>query len=257
MINNENKVSLNKEIGDENKLAELSIFLLAYNEEGNIKKSINTAFEAGEKNTNKFEVIVVLYAGSGDNTKNIVNSMISEKPNLRLVIQPFDKKGYGAAIKIGIENSKYKHIFYTDADNQFDTNEISRLIPYTNKYDIVSGYRHKRQDQLMRILAAKTYNLLLDTMFFVYFKDVDSAFKIYNKKIFDKVKITCNTGMADAEILIRSKKAGFKIKEVPVTHYARQNGEAVFDSNKLGIIKPAVVSNLLKDMFKLRFSRFK
>lgn len=242
------------------KLNELSIFLLAYNEEDNIKKSINNALDAARKYTKKFEIIVILYEGSRDNTLFIVRDMMKKIPELDLVIQPMDHKGYGAALRMGIESSRYQYIFYTDADNQFDMNEIGLLIPYVGKYDIVSGYRKKRNDQFMRILAAKVYNLILDSIFFVYFKDVDSAFKIYNRRIFDKFKITCKTGMADAEILIKTKKKGMKIKEIPVSHYSRLDGKGTFDSGGLGVIRLSVVTNLLKDMFRLRkrllFRRF-
>lgn len=234
------------------KLNELSIFLLAYDEEENIKKSIYNALDAARKNANKYEIIVVIYEGSKDNTLNIVKKLMEEIPNLRLVIQPLNKGGYGSALKLGIKNSRYNHIFYTDADNQFDICEISKLIPYVDNYDIVSGYRKKRSDLFMRIIAAKTYNFLLNILFFVYFKDVDSAFKIYNKNIFEKLNVICDTGMADAEILIKSKKKGLKIKELPVTHYPREVGNGAFDTKGFGVIKPSVVIGLLKDMFRVR-----
>lgn len=233
------------------KLNELSIFLLAYNEEKNIRSSINNAFEAARENADKFEVLVVLYGGSSDKTKDIVLEMAKENNSLKLVIQPIEQKGYGAGLRVGIENSKYKYIFYTDADNQFDIREISKLIPYLERYDIVSGYRKKRNDEFMRIVAARVYNVLLGTLFFHFFRDVDSAFKIYKRSIFDKIKITCNTGMADAEIMQKANMLKFKIKEIPVTHYSRKGGKGNFDSG-FGLIKFSVVINLLRDMLKVR-----
>jgi glycosyltransferase involved in cell wall biosynthesis len=231
-------------------LKELSIFLLAYNEEQNIRKCVESALKNAKKVAAKYEVIVVLYEGSTDSTRDIVRGLMKKHSNLRLVIQKKKNKGYGAGLKKGFESSKYKYIFYTDADNQFNLNEISKLLPYLKEYDIVSGYRRKRSDPFMRIVYAKVYNILIGMMFWKWFKDVDSAFKIYKKDIFDKMKIKKNSGAADAEILVKARKKGYKIKEVPVSHHYRPKGKTRFEYG-WGVIKFNVVLELIKDLFSL------
>ncbi len=160
----------------------LSIFLPAYNEEGNIEKAVLSALATAHRVSKNFEVVVVLYEGSTDGTRDRVNQLIKDHKHVRLVIQPEENKGYGAALHVGIRSCIYSYIFYTDADNQFDIAEISKLIPYLDTYDIVSGYRDGRKDPFLRILSARIYNFLLNILFKTHFKDVDSAFKIYKKK---------------------------------------------------------------------------
>jgi len=234
-------------------LPELSLFILAYNEEKNIANCIRGAYEAAKSVTKRFEVIIVYYEGSADNTLKVVQDMMKKEKykNLRIVYQKKKNRGYGAALKLGIENSRYKYIFYTDGDNQFDFNDIRRIEVFAKDYDIVTGYRKNRKDKVGRIVAAGVYNQLLRTVFGnTGLKDIDCAFKIYKKEIFDKIKIRCKTGMADAEIIIKAKKLGYKIKEVAVSHYSRHKGKSQFDS-KLGLVKPKVIAGLLKDMRKV------
>jgi len=232
-------------------LKNLSLFLMAYNEEKNIEKAIADSLDAAKKVAHNYEVIVVLYGGSTDRTREIVERIASHNKKVRLVIQKLDNKGYGAGLRTGIRSSRYDYIFYTDADNQFDMNDLKKLIPYLKHYDIVQGRRTDRKDSMLRIIAAKIYNLGLKIMFGDYgVNDVDCAFKVYKKRIFDKIKIKCNSGVGDAEIIIKAKRLGYRIKEVPIRHKPRTKGDTVYAS-KIGMIKLGVIKGILKDVRKL------
>lgn len=231
-------------------LDSISMIILAYNEEDSIKKCALDALKAGYLVAKKCEVIVVLYDGSVDKTRDILNTIQKDNNEIKIVLQAKDNKGYGAALKIGFANSRYNYVFYTDADNQFDLLEIKEVAQFIPEYDIVACYRKTRNDQIMRRVAARVYNTLVRTFFRTGLKDVDCAFKIYKKEYLDKIKIKCNTGMAVTESIVKSKRAGAKIKQVGVNHYSREKGKGNFDG-AFGIIKFSVVKNLLKDMRRL------
>jgi glycosyltransferase involved in cell wall biosynthesis len=231
-------------------LKEFSIFILAYNEEDNIKDCIESALLNAAKISSRYDVNVIIYEGSTDKTLEIVNELCKKHKDLRYTIQKKKNKGYGAALKLGIENAKYECIFYTDGDNQFDLNEIRKLLPYLKRYDIVSGYRKKRKDPFMRHIYAKAYNLLLAGLFLELFRDVDSAFKVYKRHIFKKIDINHSSGIADAEILIKARKNNMRIKEIPVSHHYRPKGKTRFEYS-WGIIKIGVILELLREMLKL------
>ena len=232
-------------------LSGLSIFLPTYNEEDNIEKCIKNALAKAKKIARKYEVIVVLSRNSSDNTGKIVKNLMKKNNRIRLIYQEAKDKGYGFALRLGIENSRYDYIFYTDADNQYNLKEISRLLPYVKKYDIVSGYRIKRRDAVGRIFLAFTYNLILKILFKTGVRDVDSAFKIYKKKIFEKVKLKYKTGIVDAEIIIKAQRNGFKVKEVGVHHHDRKFGKAMYEIWNLGMIRPKVILDLIRDIGRL------
>jgi len=230
----------------------LSVFLLAYNEEENIFEAIDESLKVLGGVAGKYEVLVVLYEGSRDKTREIVEKLSEKHSQIRLVTQPNDEAGYGAALRIGFESAQYPLIFYTDADNQFNIHELKEFVSHIEGGDLVVGFRVNRKDPPGRILAAKAYGLLIRLVFGLKVRDVDCAFKLVKKEVFEKVRLSCGTGMGDAELLVKAKKHGFKIVELPVSHLPRKKGEAVFHQGGMGFVKPKVVFNLLKDMFKLK-----
>ena len=233
-------------------LPSLSIFLLAYNEEKNIEQSVRDAFAVAKKVARRYEVLIVYYEGSSDGTLAILRKLQKRKEyrSLRIVTQKREQKGYGTALRLGIDAAKHEYVFYTDGDRQFDLNDLTLLARHAPRYDIVSGYRKKRSDLIMRRVAAAVYNIILQIVFDTGVRDVDSALKIYRRAIFERIRVRCTSGMADAEILIKARRAGFRIREVGVPHYHREYGDGQF-SNKLGLIKPAVVLGLLRDMHRV------
>lgn len=232
-------------------LSELSVFLPTYNEEGNIKRSVESALSNAKKIARKYEVMVVLARSSKDNTESIVKGLMRANKKIRLVYQEADQVGYGFALRLGIAKSMYDNIFYTDSDNQYDMKEISKLLPYMKDYDIVYGRRMKRKDALGRIVLARIYNTILGILFSTGVRDIDSAFKLYKKKIFEKFKLKYSTGIVDAEIIIKAQRNGFKVKEVDVHHYYRKSGKAMYELFNVGMIRPKIILDLIRDIIRL------
>jgi len=232
-------------------LSGLSIFLPTYNEEGNIRKSVENALSNAKKIASEYEVIVVLAKNSADNTENIVKGLMKKNKRIRLVYQEADQRGYGVALRLGIANSRYNYIFYTDADNQYNMKEIPKLLPYLKDYDIVYGRRMKRRDVIGRIILARVYNFILRLLFRTGVRDIDSAFKLYKKKIFEKIKLRYKTGIVDAEIIIKAQRNNFKVKEIEVHHYYRKSGKAMYELFNVGMIRPKVILDLMRDIIRL------
>jgi len=227
---------------------DISIFFPAYNEEENITPLLEKATQVMKKYANNYELIVVVYEASTDKSIQLVKEFAEKDNHIKLVIQPKDKKGVGYAIRMGFDAAKYEHIFYTDADNQFDLEEIENFLSHISNFDIIAGYRKKRNDNFLRILTAKIYNLIVWIFFGIKEKDVDCAFRYVNKKIFEKVKLVCTLGVGTTELLAKARKAGYKIKELPVTHYPRAFGESKFEGKGVNLPRLSVVISLIKEM---------
>lgn len=227
---------------------DISIFFPAYNEEENIIPLLEKATQVMKKYAGNYELIVVVYEASTDKSIQLVKEFAEKDSHIKLVIQPKDKKGVGYAIRMGFESAKYEHIFYTDADNQFDLEEIGNFLSHINNFDVIAGYRKKRNDNFLRILTAKIYNLIVRILFGIKEKDVDCAFRYVNKKIFEKVKLVCTLGVGTTELLAKARKAGYKIRELPVTHYPRAFGESKFEGKGVNLPRFGVVMSLIKEM---------
>ena len=231
---------------------DISVFLLAYNEEDNIREAVESSLSVLRDVAGEYEVLVVLYEGSTDNTRSIVEEMMGKNARIRLVMQARDNPGYGAAMRLGYENSQFSLVFYTDADNQFDVAELKNMLPLIEEAELVIGYRVGRKDPFGRIVAARVYNLLVWLIFGLRVRDVDCAFKLVRAEIFDRISLDYDTGISDAELLVKAKRSGYRIAEVPVSHRLRKAGKAVFHEGGFGLVKPSVVLNLLKDILKLK-----
>ncbi len=85
-------------------------------------------------------------------------------------------------------------------------------------------------------------------------KDVDCSFKLYKKKVFEHIRLHCDTGLIDAEVLIKAKKAGFLIHQVGVHHYHRVAGDSIYEIGKrskyLSFVNPVVPVKIFTEMRK-------
>lgn len=201
----------------------ISTVFPAYNEEENIEKTINSAMDNLPKFSSKYEIIIV-NDGSTDKTGDILNRLSGDNKFLK-VIHHEKNKGYGAALKSGITSASCDLIFFCDSDLQFNIEEIEKLLQWIDKYDMVLGYRAKRSDPFIRKFNAFGWKCLVGLMLGLNVKDIDCAFKIFHKKVFDNIKIDAVGAMVNTDILVQAVANNFTIKEVPVTHFPRANGE--------------------------------
>jgi len=233
---------------------EISVVLPAYNEEENIEKQISDIYNYLKKKFSSYEIIIV-NNGSRDKTKQIIQKLQKSIKSIMLINLPVNN-GYGAGLRAGFKDAKKELVFYTDSDNQFDIKELDLLLPLIKKYDIVCGYRKKRQDPQMRIFIATVYNILINLLFHIGVRDIDCSFKLYKKKVFDSMQLKSNTGLIDAEILIKAKKAGFTIApQLPVTHYPRTLGKTMYEigprGNFFAFVRPAVIVEIFSEIKRL------
>jgi len=201
----------------------ISVVLPAYNEEENITQAITITRQTLYKYFDKVEIIVV-NDGSIDQTPRLVNEIISNSNDVR-VIHHDRNRGYGAALKSGFLNAEYELIFFTDSDLQFDIGEIAHLLPLIKTYDIVSGYRGKRADSSLRLFNAWAWNRLVRALLGIKAKDIDCAFKLFRKEVLDTLSLTSDGAMINTEILALAKKYNYSFQEVPVSHFPRARGE--------------------------------
>lgn len=206
------------------KVKELSVFFPAYNEEANIKTTITKALKILSKVAKKWEIVVV-NDGSTDQTGKIIEGMIEKEKKIRMITHT-PNRGYGAALKTGLFQSKYGLIAFTDADGQFDFSEITKFLNEIKKADLVIGYRLERRDSFLRRLIGFLLKVWNFVFFQVWFRDADCGFKLVRKEVVDKIgELKTESAITEAEFLIKAKKTGFKISEVGVHHYPRKAGK--------------------------------
>jgi glycosyltransferase involved in cell wall biosynthesis len=223
-------------------LFSISVFFPCYNEQDNVKRVVSRAVEVLEEMGADFEVIIV-NDGSADKTGDVADSIAVADKRVRAVHHP-QNRGYGAAVQSGIRNAKKELVFFTDGDGQFDIGEINLLLPLIKQNDIVCGYRLNRKDPFMRKLNGWLWTKLVCMLFGMRIRDIDCAFKLFRREVFDGMKLSSAGALISAEILARATRHGYKIAEVGVHHYPRTAGKQTGANLK-------VILRAFKELFKL------
>ncbi len=225
----------------------ISFFCPAYYDEKNIPILIPKIINVLQETTSGFEVLIV-DDGSPDKTGEVADSLANKYSHLVKVIHHKKNLGYGAALRTGfLSADKFDFVFYTDGDIQYDVDEIKKMLPYLNKYEVVIGFRSKRALTTSRQLQTAVYNFIVRILFGLQIKDINCSMKIISRKALSKINLESNGAFIDAELLIKLKKNNYKIKEVEVTHFPRKFGKASGGSIKV-IYK--TLSDLVRFYFK-------
>jgi glycosyltransferase involved in cell wall biosynthesis len=209
--------------GEDTTPGKISLVLPAHNEEPNIRAVVEEASRVLPTAFSDYEVIVV-NDGSKDRTLEIAQALASENSHVRVVNHPVNK-GYGAALTSGFNAATGDFIMFMDSDRQFDINDIHRLTPYVEDYDIVAGYRIKRNDPAHRLLNAKIFGLAVRLLFDINIKDIDCAFKVMRSDVLRGINLESPGALINTEILAKAKVQGCSLTQVGVNHYPRLEGE--------------------------------
>lgn len=201
----------------------ISIVLPAFNEEQNISESIKRAVEYS-KGFQNYEVIVV-NDGSLDGTAKIIERYADKNEKIKSIHHQ-KNKGYGATVWRGLREAKGDLVFFTDSDNQFDIKEVDKALPYLDRFDVVVGYRKNRKDSLSRKFNMHLWNFAVNLLFGLRIKDVDCAFKIFKRKVLSSVRIKSEGASFSPELMKEILTSGYKLKQIPVTHYPRRAGRS-------------------------------
>ena len=223
----------------------ISAVLPAYNEEEVIAASVAAMVKALESLGAEYEVIVV-NDGSRDRTGEIVEALGRENPRVR-VVSHAQNQGYGAALWTGFTSATRDLVFLTDGDKQFDVSELREFLPLLEGADMVIGYRKPRADPFIRRLNGWGWNTIVTLLFGYTARDVDCAFKLFRRRILDRVDVRAKGATFSAELLIKARRFGYVIRERRASHFPREAGQATG-------AKPAVIIRAFRELFRLRLN---
>jgi len=189
----------------------------------------------------EYEVIFVVEGTDATLAKVVELS----KGNPRIRVDYNAKRlGLGKATKkgLGLVNHRSDYVLTMDSDLNHDPEEIKFLLEAAKGADVVVGSRSKTRGLVKelpwfkRMVSAST-NWVLRKAFDMQSNDITSGFRIYSVKAVESIRdeLIAKNFEITAELLIRIKKKGFSIVEVPITFTRRPRGTSKLSFMKSGI----------------------
>jgi glycosyltransferase involved in cell wall biosynthesis len=220
----------------------LSVIIPVFNEQ----ESIDALFSRLETALNQLEYpweLLFIDDGSTDSSFQKLQKIALAHPQVK-VIRFVRNFGQTAALAAGIDHASGQIVVPMDADLQNDPEDIKRLIAKLDEgYDVVSGWRKNRQDDLfMRLIPSWVANKLISIISGVPLHDYGCSLKAYRREVLQEVRLY---GEMHRFVPIYASWEGAKVTEIPVMHHARQ-----FGRSKYGISRTLKV---LLDLVTVKF----
>lgn len=207
----------------------VSVVMPCLNEEKTVGACVKKARDVFEEKGIEGEVIVV-DNGSTDNSVEI-----AKKHGAKVLHEP--EKGYGNAYLRGFEEAKGEIILMADSDDTYDLYELPKFLgAFNDGADFVMGSRLKGEikkgampwlhKHIGNPLLTKTLNLLFKTKL----SDAHCGMRAFRKDALKKLNLKTSGMEFASEMILKAKKAGLRIKEVPITYRPRDGGKAKLHS---------------------------
>jgi glycosyltransferase involved in cell wall biosynthesis len=203
----------------------LSIVIPVLDEEGSIPDLVDRIRSVCDGSGFSFEVLFV-DDGSTDETWDVIRAM--HERDARVAGIRF-RRNYGksAALAVGFERARGRYVVTMDGDLQDDPAEIPGLIALLETgYDLVSGWKKKRQDPLSKTVPSRFFNFVTRRIAGIPLHDFNCGLKAYRSEVVKTVKVY---GELHRYIPLLAKWEGFdRITEKEVQHYPRRYGATKF-----------------------------
>lgn len=204
----------------------LSIVIPAYNEERRLPRTLDKMISYVFQYFKEGYEIIIVDDGSWDNTVEIVDSFKKRFQYIRLV-KMVKNQGRGAAVREGIKEARGEIILETDADGSVEEEAIFRFYDFLNKnkdVDVVIGSRNIAGAEILtpqpflRVFLGYGFLYLAKLLFYWRICDYTLGFKMFRRKAAEDIFAhqLDNRYVAEAEIVVVSKKRNWRLEELPV-----------------------------------------
>ncbi len=238
---------------EEKKEVILSVVIPAYKEEKRIGNTLISLDKYLSPLGFPYEIIVVI-DGSPDNTFQVVDGYKKMIKNLIVINNP-ENHGKGYVVRQGLLAAKGAYRLFMDADNSTTIDQIEKFSPCfeDRRVGIVIGSRDMAESQVKKsqpgwkVLLGDMGNLLIQSVGGLWgIKDTQCGFKVLTGELAEKIcpAMLINRWGFDIEMLVLARRAGYKIKQVPV----------VWVNDEASTVTIGGYFNTLKELFLIRWN---
>ncbi len=207
-----------------NEDVEISVVVPVYNEEENLPVLVPKLTEVLVGLRCPCEMIFV-DDGSSDGSLRILRNMVSQYPSLR-VLRLRENRGLSTALVAGTREARGEKIVTLDADLQNDPADIPKLLEYLDRYDMATGWRQKREDSWLKKISSKVGNTARNWLSGESIQDSACTLRAFKKECIKAIPVFNGMHRFLSTLV---KMEGYRIIEVPVSHYPRKYGKSKYN----------------------------
>lgn len=216
-----------------------------FNESENIAGTVKRAVALAGELSDDYEIVVVDDA-STDGSGDIVDKLAAQDGHIKS-LRLKENARFGGALSRGLKTASKDIIIYTDSDFPAKEEDIKKALDLLDGADVVTAYSLVIKDaSLKRIIMSKVYNFLVQVLFDLHIRDINSGLKIYKKKAIEGLELKSRSPFVDVEIFAEAAKRGMAIKQYGLIFDLRTGGRS-------SIARAGVVFRTFCDMFAYRF----
>lgn len=231
-------------------MEELSIILPTYNERENIEILIPRLETLLKKENIEGEIIVV-DDSSPDGTADVARDLQKKYANIEVIVRQ-KKEGLGAALREGYNSASGAIILSMDTDLSLDEADIPKFLEKINSgYGLVVGSRHHKKGKyernsfktLVKSIISIFGNRLTKFLTDVDVQDFSLNYRAIRKDVWSSITTSENKNVFLLEMIVKSKRKGYGIAEIPVVFRDRIHGESKMKLHEqvLPFLKKAIV----------------
>lgn len=204
----------------------VSVIVPVYNEEANVEPLYGKLTSTLSTLGMPYEIIFI-DDGSTDDTYERLKAITDPAPTIVRFQRNFGK---AAALSCGFSRARGKYVITMDGDLQDDPKEIPRFIEALKTYDVVSGWKQKRNDPLTKLIPSRIFNALTSTLTGVHIHDFNCGYKAYRHYTLKNINLY---GEMHRYIPIIAHSKGYSVGEIPVEHHPRASGRSKYGVKRL------------------------
>ena len=177
------------------------------------------------KQLNKDYEVILVDDGSNDGSAEVIRILKNYNPRLRL-IQFGHNHGQTAAFSAGFDKALGDTIITMDADLQNSPADIPLLLEAIKEYDVVCGWRYKRNDPWIKKISSKIANTVRNSLTEETIEDTGCSLKAFRRECFKNIKFYNGMHRFFPTLM---KMEGFSVTQVKVDHYPRIYGHSKYN----------------------------
>jgi glycosyltransferase involved in cell wall biosynthesis len=224
----------------------VTVIVPAFNEEENVRSTVSSIAHKLDELETTFEIIIV-NDGSTDRTRAIAEELCDADNRVRLINHPTNR-GPGSGVFTGIEASEGEFVIFIPADLALDINELSRYIDASRTCDLVVGVRSDRRDYSLFRKFVSVVNICLIRLLFGMKERQFNYIHMYRREMLRRIHIESRGVFITAEIMIKARDLGYRLREVDITYVPRTAGKATCGSCR-------VIWKTVADLFRFWWKR--